>query len=215
MLLFPRRGQKGFTLIELLIVVAIIGILAAIAIPNFLAAQTRAKVARVKADQKTIATALELYFVDHNAYPPRCPPGRRGNKSRGGIHATIYLTTPIDYMSTVDIRDPFATAKAIDDLEVGAIIGGEPSRHYSIGYVNIVMFRETYSYDPIIFPLWVLVSLGPDYLKGPNPDGSVAYYGTYGIDPIGTNYYEAWQYDPTNGTVSHGDILRWPGGGRS
>ena len=73
------------------------------------------------------------------------------------------------------------------------------------------MFRETYSYDPISYPLWVLVSLGPDYLKGPNPvDGSVGYYGTYGIDPIGENKYEAWNYDPTNGTVSHGDILRWP-----
>lgn len=61
-----KMKNQGFTLIELLIVVAIIAILAAIAIPNFLAAQTRSKVSRTKADMRTIAVALESYFVDNN-----------------------------------------------------------------------------------------------------------------------------------------------------
>ena len=61
--------KHAFTLIELLIVVAIIAILAAIAVPNFLEAQTRAKVTRCKSDMRTIATALEAYFVDWNRYP--------------------------------------------------------------------------------------------------------------------------------------------------
>src|SRR5437870_12866546 len=66
--------KKGFTLIELLIVVAIIAILAAIAIPNFLAAQVRAKVSRAKAEMRTLATAIESYEVDNNRYPPTWSP---------------------------------------------------------------------------------------------------------------------------------------------
>ncbi len=64
------RNHRGFTLIELLIVVAIIAILAAILIPNFLRARAQSQVAASKGDLKNIATALESYFVDAGAYPP-------------------------------------------------------------------------------------------------------------------------------------------------
>ena len=63
------RKQKGFTLIELLIVVAIIGIIAAIAIPNLLNAINRGRQKRSMADMRAIATALEAYSVDFNFYP--------------------------------------------------------------------------------------------------------------------------------------------------
>ena len=62
--------RKAFTLIELLIVVAIIAILAAIAVPNFLEAQVRSKVSRVKADMRSMRTAMEAYRVDYNRYLP-------------------------------------------------------------------------------------------------------------------------------------------------
>jgi len=62
------RKQHGFTLIELLIVVAIIGILAAIAIPNLLTAMQRARQKRSMADMRTIATAWESYATEMNRY---------------------------------------------------------------------------------------------------------------------------------------------------
>jgi general secretion pathway protein G len=64
-----NRNSKGFTLIELLIVVAIIGIIAAIAIPNLLNAIDRGKQKRTMADIRSIGTAIESYAVDTNLYP--------------------------------------------------------------------------------------------------------------------------------------------------
>ena len=63
------RNKKGFTLIELLIVVAIIGIIAAIAIPNLLSAIQRSKQKRSMSDMRSLGTGLGAYQVDFNGYP--------------------------------------------------------------------------------------------------------------------------------------------------
>ena len=63
------KQRKGFTLIELMIVIAIIIILAAIAIPNYLAMTARAKKSRVASDFAALATALETYRTDWGIYP--------------------------------------------------------------------------------------------------------------------------------------------------
>src|SRR5215217_1415363 len=96
------RMKKAFTLIELLIVVAIIAILAAIAVPNFLEAQTRAKVSRGKADMRSVATALETYMIDNNKYPFDWD-------SRGWpYYLTDCITTPISYLSSqLAMKDTF------------------------------------------------------------------------------------------------------------
>jgi type II secretion system protein G len=69
-----RKNAKGFTLIELLIVVAIIGIIAAIAIPNLLNAIDRGKQKRTMADLRSIGTAVETYSIDNNEYPTVATP---------------------------------------------------------------------------------------------------------------------------------------------
>jgi len=60
--------KEGFTLIELMIVIAIIGILAAIAIPQFSAYRTRSYNSAAQSDLRNLATAQEAYFVDENTY---------------------------------------------------------------------------------------------------------------------------------------------------
>ena len=63
-----KNRRRGFTLIELLLVVVIIGILAAIAVPKFAATKDKAKLASVRTDLRNVETAEESYFSDYNVY---------------------------------------------------------------------------------------------------------------------------------------------------
>lgn len=111
----------GFTLIELLIVVAIIGILAAIAVPNFLNAQLRAKISRVHADQRSVATALEQYMLDWNSYVE--DHDYPSTQSQRGL---FRLTSPMPYMSALPL-DPFPSRREQSS---------EGNPHYEFGSGN-------------------------------------------------------------------------------
>ena len=115
---------RAFTLIELLIVVAIIGILAAIAVPNFLNAQVRAKIGRVRSDLYAFATAMEAYHIDRNEYPWGSYPNNQGGYTTGSLFS---LTTPVAYMSSVGQVDPFGEGKWV--------VNGVTNEQYYV-YVN-------------------------------------------------------------------------------
>lgn len=202
--------SRGFTLIELLIVVAIIAILAAIAVPNFLEAQTRAKVSRARADVRTVATGLEAYAVDNNKYPiPRFAPyintGPRQSAAQfipGGLHAvsggqTVYsgLTSPVSYLSSSNLKDPFAD-KTYDALR-SDLFYQNIDYWYSPGALNAELGNPQY----------------PQTLYSIDASGSIyrSAYGSYKVGSLGPDRdYTGGRniYDATNGSVSEGDIYR-------
>lgn len=71
----PTRSTNGFTLVELMIVVAIIGLLAAIAFPNFVRAREASRNAAFIADLRTACTAFQVYAIENRGYPPNSGAG--------------------------------------------------------------------------------------------------------------------------------------------
>ncbi len=99
------RDERGFTLIELLIVIAIIGILAAIAVPNLLNAVQRGKQKRTMADMKALAAAIEAYHVDNSSYPQAaCSSGNYTAVGPRLDTASFTNLTPT-YISQPPVRD--------------------------------------------------------------------------------------------------------------
>ena len=223
------KNLRGFTLIELLIVVAIIAILAAIAVPNFLEAQTRSKVSRVRSDHRSLATAIETYYIDQNEYPACTTDpdqsfdatlvanvanidtsfGATFMSSEFGVRDINTLTTPIAYITSI-FPDPFADTNGL-------------------GFRYFTDSRG-----------WILGSFGPDVDQTSGGDlawndiqnlcgGSNTKYRDGGVG-VETAYDSgesqpsvtllsgaatgseagqgAFTYDPTNGTVSQGDVWR-------
>ena len=209
-----RLFTRGFTLIELLIVVAIIAILAAIAVPNFLEAQTRSKVAACKSNMRSLTTALESYIVDTNSYPPEGIP----NSANPAQHvlgvaradlSLIRLTTPIAYVT--DIRtaanDPFMqNVPALND-SVGTIADHNVKTFFYVDYPNFARLRPP-AKPELKWRGWGLSSLGPDH-----SDAGILWVPYIIMDNPGNppNTWNYTVYDPTHGTVSRGDIAKLGG----
>ncbi|MGC9326052.1 MAG: type II secretion system protein [Candidatus Hinthialibacter sp.] len=150
-------SKKGFTLIELLIVVAIIGILAAIAVPNFLNAQMRAQVARTFADLKALYNAMEMYRLDHNTYVPDYDSGAVPGVS--GVSQNEYLsysklTTPTAYMASIPL-DPFFGPSAARGMHPKSF----PYFQYAGPHSGVESPRTAWHPSGTIY---TITSLGPD-----------------------------------------------------
>lgn len=179
--------RKAFTLIELLIVVAIIAILAAVAVPNFIEAQIRSKVSRVKADFHALRTALEAYAVDCGGYP---------DPASTIWHTTLQdvpmITTPIAYLTSFPTETfPLKDSSLYFDPDL--LDHGKYYRYY-----NTHRYEGTYSEINHLGLKWYLMSNGPDLDIAVNDDVSAK-------DTLDGKTY--MYYDPTNGTVSWGDII--------
>jgi len=198
--------KRAFTLIELLIVVAIIAILAAIAVPNFLEAQTRSKISRAMADMRSLCTAVEAYAVDYNRY--LCDGQER--KQYAGFDCVIgwtqnseRLTSPVAYMSSIP-NDPFVKREESSDTNYwyttkeGYGLSRNPGRPLTIrGKQNIRLYdtpRDNYKF--------AFISPGPDR------------YWEWDKYNWGWNEFDGdyMPYDATNGTVSLGDVFCYGSG---
>jgi len=174
------KKREGFTLIELLIVVAIIGILAGIAIPNFLGARNKARVARVFADFRTIGTALESYYVDNTEYP---------SGTEGADDFWTDVLTP-DYVTSIP-DDPFSDGAYRYDTDTDQtawlLVSNGPDGDEDVDETAADWDKR------------VAGQLG-------GPEGVYSGYGSDNPDPSdkATNVW----YDPTVGATSSGDLGR-------
>lgn len=109
------KNKKGFTLIELLVVIAIIGLLATLAVVALNNARTKSRDAKRVSDIKQIQTALELYFVDANNYPP----GASITLGQGTEAATCSTTS-----GTTDVCSSLSSTEGFSDLAAGTTYMG-------------------------------------------------------------------------------------------
>lgn len=221
MKIYSGRFMKGFTLIELLIVIAIILILISIALPNFLEAQLRAKVVKVKGEMRSLGQATGAYFNDWKT-DPNVDSAIISEPDRSRIwwgFASHRLTTPTTYIKKIPV-DPFPDAA---QTLLGSWRGIDSKNGtWNEPYLVVVRVRTTKAptrelwhfrpfgvsacpnvggMDPLTWQglgsaPWVYFSAGPDL------DATLAWLG------VGNRTFAS--YTPTNGTQSKGDI--WAGG---
>lgn len=184
---------KAFSLIELLIVVAIIGILAAIATPNFLNAQVRANLAKTYVNLKTIRSAIASYYIDNGWAPPTY---FDDNWKYGKSY--IPLTTPVSYLNTIEFGRETSWAGSKRNkpgyMNYGSPLDFERQDLFDYRYEEFKEANVTY----------IQLSIGPNQrYDHPHPQ---IHYGVQYTE-LYWNEVNDFFYQTSNGLVSHGDII--------
>jgi type II secretory pathway pseudopilin PulG len=201
-------------LIELLIVIAIILILIAIALPNFLEAQMRAKITTAGAEMRGLAVAMESYRTDWNRYPPQSfyELTASGFCFRANRCSLRQLTTPIPYLLEIprDIFSPDPHTPVLDNsgrrYPWASLIDERDGHAYFYWSQESIRKDNERCADTLkqAGVNYVLLSLGPDR------DADARTYEDNCTTMVGSRTGDvAWIYNATNGTKSNGDIHRY------
>ena len=174
--------RSAFTLIELLVVLAVITILAAIAVINFLEAQTRSKLTRAQADMRTLLVGLASYSSDNNGLP-----SNNAATPVLGQEPFLRLTTPIAYLTGLP-TDAFWISEHRDS--------NDPELS-TYAYMDMVQLADLglVDRDEVWEERYFIVSRAPNSLFEANNimDGELL--------------SDATIFDPSNGTISPGDLF--------
>jgi len=188
----PEPEYRIPRLIILLVVVAIVAIIVALCVPNQPDVAPRSKISRTRSDMRTLATALEAYYIDHASYP--------GWTDRVGQN--VFVVGNIRHKATYDRLPTFMNYRP-----------GLATLTTPVAYIS-THFADPYGLErdePFCYWApkdggWILWSAGPDGQYDLTMDNIAQAYDVK--KPAPNDYLLSLTYDPTNGPASGGDVYR-------
>jgi prepilin-type N-terminal cleavage/methylation domain-containing protein len=199
------QRKRAFTLIELLIVVAIIGVLAAIAVPNFLQAQMRAKLAQVTSNFKALSTAIMAYKADNNCFPLHDGPYHYYNCPGVTTPVSYISRVPVDIFQSATITDPAQRLSAWNQPKRNPELHPEPFYTNSTGAYGVASLDKEIPPAGSANDLTLrFIDNGPLFKKARSTYPEGRYMVSIGPDLV---HSVPGVYDVSNGLTSAGDII--------